>query len=167
LSSKVSLPCIWRGSSPWGKHVTLLAETPEQISAAQRELARVGIDRPAAAATGVPEEWTTDGFELSSYARADFAALAKACKNGEQPVVLDVRRDSERARACVTGSVHIPLHHLHTRVREIPDGVVWVHCGSGMRAGIAASILDAVGREVVAIDDSFDAAQAAGLTTEA
>lgn len=36
----------------WGKPVTLLADTPEQIAGAQRELARVGIDRPAAAATG-------------------------------------------------------------------------------------------------------------------
>ncbi|MGA6158768.1 hypothetical protein ACPEIC_36075 [Stenotrophomonas sp. NPDC087984] len=32
---------------PWGKPVTLLAETPGQIAAAQRELVRVGIDRPA------------------------------------------------------------------------------------------------------------------------
>ncbi|MEU9385049.1 MBL fold metallo-hydrolase, partial [Streptomyces sp. NPDC048279] len=34
---------------PWGKPVTLLAESPEQLAAAQRELVRVGIDRPAAA----------------------------------------------------------------------------------------------------------------------
>lgn len=34
----------------------------------------------------------------------------------------------------------------------------------GMRAGIAASLLDAAGRDVVAVDDGFDAATAAGLT---
>jgi hypothetical protein len=33
-----------------------------------------------------------------------------------------------------------------------------------MRAGIAASLLDAAGRDVVAIDDGFDAAERAGLT---
>jgi hypothetical protein len=33
-----------------------------------------------------------------------------------------------------------------------------------MRAAIAASLLDVAGREVVAVDDSFDAAEKAGLT---
>lgn len=42
---------------PWGKPVTLLADTPERIAAAQRELARVGIDRPVAAAIGGPWDW--------------------------------------------------------------------------------------------------------------
>ncbi|HET7247750.1 MAG TPA: MBL fold metallo-hydrolase, partial [Streptosporangiaceae bacterium] len=31
---------------PWGAPLTLLGETPQQVSAAQRELARIGIDRP-------------------------------------------------------------------------------------------------------------------------
>jgi len=39
-----------------------------------------------------------------------------------------------------------------------------VHCAGGMRAAIAASLLDAAGRDVVAVDDSFDAAEKAGLT---
>ena len=42
---------------PWGTPLTLLGETPEQVSQAQRELARIGIDRPAAAATGRPRDW--------------------------------------------------------------------------------------------------------------
>ncbi|HWG98564.1 MAG TPA: MBL fold metallo-hydrolase, partial [Pilimelia sp.] len=42
---------------PWGTPVTLLGETPEDVAAAQRDLARIGIDRPAAAATGKPEDW--------------------------------------------------------------------------------------------------------------
>ena len=42
---------------PWRTPVTLLGQTPEQVSAAQRELVRIGIDRPAAAATGQPQDW--------------------------------------------------------------------------------------------------------------
>lgn len=34
----------------------------------------------------------------------------------------------------------------------------------GMRAAIAASLLDAAGRDVVAVDDGFDAATDAGLS---
>ncbi|MFP8902884.1 MULTISPECIES: MBL fold metallo-hydrolase [Streptomyces] len=149
---------------PWGKPVTLLAESSGQLADAQRELVRVGIDRPAAAATGGPADWLGDGEEPRSFPRAAFAELAGARERGDEVVVLDVRRGSERANGHVEGSVHIPVHRLHGRLAEVPDGTVWVHCASGMRAAIAASMLDAAGREVVAVDDPFDAAEQAGLT---
>ncbi|MER7485096.1 MBL fold metallo-hydrolase [Streptomyces sp. NPDC126497] len=148
---------------PWGKPVTLLAETPQQIADAQRELARVGIDRPAAA-TGDPAGWVREGEQLVSFPRARFADLAAVRGRGEDVVVLDVRRDSERAGGYIDGSVHIPVHELHGRIGEVPDGTVWVHCAGGMRAAIAASLLDAAGRDVVAVDDGFDAATDAGLS---
>ncbi|MFF8321043.1 rhodanese-like domain-containing protein [Streptomyces bobili] len=147
---------------PWGKPVTLLAQTPERISAAQRELVRVGIDRPAAAATGDPAAWARGSEQLASFPRARFADLADVRERGDV-VVLDVRRGSERAGGYLDGSVHIPIHELHSRIGEVPDGDVWVHCAGGMRAAIAASLLDAAGRAVVAVDDGFDAAIDAGL----
>ncbi|MFJ9139084.1 rhodanese-like domain-containing protein [Streptomyces sp. NPDC102256] len=148
---------------PWGKPVTLLAGSPAQLAHAQRELVRVGIDRPAAAATGDPTDWLCEGEVLRSFPRADFAALKKAREAGASLVVLDVRRDSERAGGYIRDSVHIPVHEVHDRAGEIPAGTVWVHCAGGMRAAIAASLLDAAGRDVVAVDDSFDAALDAGL----
>lgn len=147
---------------PWGKPVTLLAESPKQLAAAQRELVRVGIDRPAAAATGSPKEWVPEGEDLVSFPRSTFAGLAERGTDGV--VVLDVRRDSERAAGHIENSVHIPIHQLPKRLGEVPAGTVWVHCAGGMRAGIAASLLHASGREVVAVDDGFDAAATAALT---
>ncbi|MEW2553303.1 MBL fold metallo-hydrolase [Streptomyces zhihengii] len=147
---------------PWGKPVTLLAETAEQLAAAQRELVRVGIDRPAAASTGGPAAWLRDGDTPASFARATFADLA--ARNLDDIVVVDVRRASERGGGRIAGSVHIPIHELHRRLGDVPDGTIWVHCAGGMRAGIAASLLDASGRHVVAVDDGFDAAADAGLT---
>ena len=38
-----------------------------------------------------------------------------------------------------------------------------MHCGSGYRASIAASLLDAAGRTVIAVDDSFENAGEVGL----
>ncbi|MER5505304.1 MBL fold metallo-hydrolase [Streptomyces sp. NPDC002766] len=146
---------------PWGKPVTLLAESPEQLAAAQRELVRVGIDRPAAAATGGPADWLREGEAPAAFARGTFADLAGRSADGV--VVVDVRRTSERSEGYVEGSVHIPIHTLPRRLDEIPDGEVWVHCAGGMRAAVAASLLDAAGRDVVAVDDSFDAAGKAGL----
>nr|WP_206440208.1 MBL fold metallo-hydrolase [Streptomyces scabichelini] len=146
---------------PWGKPVTLLADAPERIADAQRELARVGIDRPAAAASGDPSAWIRTGEKLASFSRGRFTDLAGV---RDDVVVLDVRRDSERASGFIDGSVHIPIHQLPGRVGEVPSGVVWVHCAGGMRAAIAASLLDAAGREVVAVDDGFEAAADAGLS---
>lgn len=146
---------------PWGKPVTLLAESAEQLALAQRELVRVGIDRPAAAATGGPTDWLRDDESAASFPRATFAELAR--QDRDRIVVLDVRRDSERADGWIEGSVHIPIHQVHRRIDEVPAGTVWVHCAGGMRAGIAASLLDAAGRRVVAVDDDFDAVAGAGL----
>ena len=59
---------------PWGTPVTLLGETADQVAEAQREMVRIGIDRPAAAATGGPDRWTDR--PLRTVERATFADLA-------------------------------------------------------------------------------------------
>ena len=149
---------------PWGSPVTLLAQAPEQIREAQRELTRIGFDRLAGAATGRPEDWA-GGRPLASLRRARFADLAAALRsgNGRRPVVLDVRRNLEWAEAHVPGAVHIPLHELPGRLAEVPAGEVWVHCAAGYRATVAASLLAAAGRSVVSVDDEFVNAAGAGL----
>ncbi|MEU2970109.1 MBL fold metallo-hydrolase [Streptomyces ardesiacus] len=148
---------------PWGRPVTLLAHSADDLARAQRELARVGIDRPAAAAVGSPADWVADGDRPASFRRATFAELAAARRDGADVVALDVRRDTERAHGWIGGSAHVPVHELHRRLDEVPPGTVWVHCAGGMRAAVAASVLDAAGREVVAVDDAFAAAAEAGL----
>ena len=161
---------------PAGTPVTLLGETADQVGAAQRELARIGIDRPAAIATGKPEDWAA-GEPLASFPVADFAALAEA-RRSRRVTVLDVRRDLEWAAGHLDGAVHIPLHELTGRlarspaVSRVPGWVVspavrWavnsVHCQAGYRSAVAASLLQAAGRAVTAIDDEFGRAAEAGL----
>jgi glyoxylase-like metal-dependent hydrolase (beta-lactamase superfamily II) len=144
----------------WGTPITLLGETPESVAEAQRELVRIGIDRPAAHATGSPEDWA-DG-EQACFPTATFADLADV-RHHRHVVVLDVRRTEEHTDAAITDAVNIPLHELWGRVDEVPAGEVWVHCAAGYRAWVAASMLDAAGRTVVAVDDSFDNAAKVGL----
>jgi hydroxyacylglutathione hydrolase len=146
---------------PAGTPVTLLGETAEQVAAAQRELARIGIDRPAAIATGKPEDWAA-GEPLASFPVADFAALA-GVRHARPVTVLDVRRDLEWAAGHLDGAVHIPLHELAGRLGELPAGELWVHCQAGYRSAVAASLLQAAHREVTAIDDEFGRAAEAGL----
>jgi glyoxylase-like metal-dependent hydrolase (beta-lactamase superfamily II)/rhodanese-related sulfurtransferase len=145
----------------WGAPLTLIGESEEEVVEARRELARIGVDELAGAAIGDIGS-LADGRPLRSYPVGDFAGLAEAVERG--PVqVLDARRDDERAKGFVRGSQHIPLHELADRLDEVPQGEVWVYCGSGYRASIAASVLDRPGRSVVLISDSYDAAPAAGL----
>ncbi len=144
----------------WGTPVTLLGETPDDVAEAQRELVRIGIDRPVAQATGGPEDWADR--ELASFPTATFADLEQV-RHHREVVILDVRRADEYDDARIAGAHNIPIHELPGRVGEVPAGEVWVHCASGYRAGVAASLLDAGGRTPVAIDDSFENAETAGL----
>jgi len=148
----------------YGTPLTLLGETSEQVAEARRELVRIGIDHLAGAATG-DIDTLADGQVLRSYPVTDFAGLAKAVAQG--PVqILDARRNDERAAGYVAGSQHIPLHELADRLDEVPEGEVWVYCGSGYRASVAASILDRPGRQIVLINDGYDNAVAAALEDE-
>lgn len=153
----------------WGAPVTLLAETSAQIAEAQRELARIGIDRPAGQATGEAARWAADREQLRKLPLADFAALA-AARAGRLPtglptpdVVLDVRMANEWTAGHIADAVHLPLPELPRRLADLPTGAVWVHCGSGYRATAAGSLLANAGRDVVVIDDRFAAAEAAGI----
>jgi glyoxylase-like metal-dependent hydrolase (beta-lactamase superfamily II) len=147
----------------WGTPLTLLGETAEDVALAQRELVRIGIDRPAAAAVGSPADWVAGtGWKLGAFGRASFVDLA-VVRHHRKVTVLDVRRTDEFDRSRIKGAVNIPLHELPKRLGEVPAGELWVHCAAGYRASIAASLLAAGGRRPVAIDDDFGNAWHAGL----
>ncbi|MDR7255172.1 glyoxylase-like metal-dependent hydrolase (beta-lactamase superfamily II)/rhodanese-related sulfurtransferase [Nocardioides sp. BE266] len=144
----------------WGTPITLLGETADDVAEAQRELVRIGIDRPAAHATGGPKDWSDR--DLSSFPTATFADLAQV-RHHREVVILDVRRADEHDKARIAGAVNIPIHELPRRLDEVPAGEVWVHCAGGYRASVAASFLSAAGTTLVAVDDSFDNAEKVGL----
>lgn len=137
----------------WGTPVILVGDSPDDVAEAQRQLVRIGIDRPAGAATGGLDAWASGGA-LRSYSSATFADLSH--ERGGNLVVLDVRRHDEWRHGHIDDAVHIPLDELEDRIDEVHAGVpVWVHCASGFRASIAASLLDRAGRRVVAIHDDW------------
>jgi len=149
---------------PDGARLTLLARTPGQVAAAQRELARIGVDRIAGAAIGTPADWL-GGDDAVSCPVSDFHGLA-AARGHRDLTVLDVRRPLEWAAGHIDGAVHIPLHELPARLGELLGRVpvpVWVHCQAGYRAGVAASLLQAAGCPAIVVDEDYGRAAAAGL----
>ncbi len=146
--------------APWDAPLTLIAESAEDVMAAQRQLIRIGIDTLAGAATGDLDVLTGPSTERASYPVCGFDELT-ALPDGD--VVLDVRRDDERATGHIPGSVHIPLHSLLARIDAVPDARLWVHCASGFRSSIAASLLDGAGFDVVYVNDDYVRAVTLGL----
>lgn len=79
------------------------------------------------------------------------ATLAERLREPDPPLVLDVRAPGERVSQRIAGSVHVPLPQLRGRLAEVPrDRAVVIHCASGYRSSIAASLLAREGYERVA-----------------
>ncbi len=148
---------------PAGLPVTLVGSADE-LRAARRALVRIGIDEPIAALRESADEEMT-GTSARSYPRVDFAAAAAEIE-ARSGTVLDVRRDDEWRGGHIRGAVHIPLPDLLERLGEVPPRRLWVHCATGFRASIAASLLNRSGFNVVLIDDDFDQAARAGLVID-
>ena len=129
----------------WGTPLTLLGETAEDVAEAQRELVRIGIDRPAAHATGRPRGLDRRRAELAS--RPPPSPTSPRSGTTATVVVLDVRRTDEYAAARDRAAPSTSrCTSCRDRLDEVPAGEVWVHCAGGYRASVAASMLDAAGR---------------------
>ena len=146
----------------WAAPLTLIGRDTDQVAQARRELVRIGVDRIAGAAVGEITSLTASQ-PLNYYQVSDFAGLSAALAHRDVSI-LDTRQTQEWAESHVAGSQNIPLHELVDRTAEIPGGEVWIHCASGYRASIAASLLEGPGREVVLVDDTYAHAADAGLT---
>jgi len=141
----------------WGAPLTLIGENENQVTDARRELVRIGIDDLTGAAVGEIRTLVA-GTELRSHRVADFPGLAKALRE-KDITVLDVRQRNEHAESHIDGAINIPLHELLGRMGEIPTGEVWVHCASGYRASVAASMIDRPERTTLLINDDYDNAK--------
>ncbi len=146
---------------PWNQPLTLLGPVVE-VEKAIRDLARIGIESPDAAVELQSGEWAPES-PRASYPHGDWTALWK----GREPedVVLDVRRPEEFEASHVVGALNVPVYELLGKITELPDARIWVHCATGYRASVAASLLDRAGRNVVLINARFKDAAGAGIET--
>jgi glyoxylase-like metal-dependent hydrolase (beta-lactamase superfamily II)/rhodanese-related sulfurtransferase len=153
----------------WGTPLTLLGATVEEVAAMQRDLVQIGIDRPAAYAVGSPTDWASDAAPISGYPRSTHVELAAALAANPDLPMLDLRRNSEWDDGYIAGAKHVPLHELRGRIDEVvawaavAGGPVWLYCGSGFRASVGASLLEAAGVDLVHVDDDFPNAAKASL----
>ena len=133
---------------PFGGPIALVLPEPEveALEEATTQLLRIGYERVLGYLEGGAEAWAGAGRDLASYPVTTMAAVSA----GSEPVILDVRQPHEwRDDGAIPGSQRIFVADLPARLAEVPaDQPVTVMCRSGARAAIAASILDAAGRDV-------------------
>lgn len=131
-----------------GRAIVLVGGTPAQHRDAQRQLLRIGFDSIVGELDGGMDAWRTSGRELSTFETVDVEDMAQWVLSAEPMTVVDARDEHEWCTGHVPGAVHIYVPDVPQRAHELPrEAPVAVHCGSGYRAAIAASLLEQAGME--------------------
>lgn len=137
---------------PYQDKLVLFSDKQEDIATAQRELVRIGIDRPAGAFVNNLKEIAG----LKKNREIKFKDLPAGLENPDV-LILDARRNSERHTSYIEGTIHIPLHQLTSRITELPpEKEIWVHCASAYRASVALGILESAGYKAVLINEAYE-----------
>ena len=132
-----------------------------------KRLARVGYDNAIGYLEGGFESWTKEGREVDAIETIDVAEFEKRYKANPEMQVMDVRKPGEWEAESVTGAQNIPLDYINDNMSEIKkDQTYYMHCRSGYRSTVAASILKARGFEnLVNIHGAFDDIAATSIPT--
>ena len=138
----------WAGSLlPYDRDFYLIIDGSSEHMAAElaRDLAGIGLNRTAGYFnTQVVADWRNSRGRLQTIPAVTLHELPAGGRNSE--VVLDVRGVGEWNAGHVPGSLNVPVGELEARFQDLPrDRPLIVHCQTGLRAGIAASLLRAGG----------------------
>lgn len=129
-----------------GRPLVLTGGSELEQREAQRQLLRIGFDVIAGVLDGGIDAWRSSGREVSSFETVDVEEMAEWVLSAVPMTVVDARDEHEWMAGHVPGAVHMYVPDVPLRAAEIPrDAPVAVHCASGYRAGIAASLLEQAG----------------------
>jgi hydroxyacylglutathione hydrolase len=132
------------------EQILLLVEREVEVEEISRQLYRIGLD--AIAGYLLANEAAAAGLMTERTARVNFAKWDREALGSEE-MILDVRNASEFLEGHLPDAVNVPYTRLRSRLDELPRHKrLYVHCGSGKRAALAASFLRLEGFEVVHVD---------------
>jgi len=161
----------WTGSLlPYDRDFYLIIDDDrgQMVDELVRDLAGIGLDRLAGYfGTETIEAWVTSKGQLQTTPTVTLAQVSSQLR-ADGVTVLDVRGEGEWKSGHLPGSLNVPVGSLDGRVNEIPrDRPVIVHCQTGARAAIAASLLRARGfTDVRFFPGGFAEWRSAGLPVE-
>jgi hydroxyacylglutathione hydrolase len=160
----------WAGSLlPYDRDLHLIVDDRhgEVVDELVRDLAGIGLDRVAGYFGGdVVEAWRVSQGQLQTIPSVGLEVTERQRPDGV--VVLDVRGEGEWNAGHIPGSLNLPLGYLEQRLDEVPrNRPVIVHCQTGARAAMGASLLRARGfNDVRLFPGGFAEWRAAGLAVE-
>lgn len=124
--------------------ILLVGEDDSDIRHAVRELFRIGYDDIAGFLAGGMSAWETTGRPYDRIPALHVEDLSEPGPAGEDPILLDVRKDDEFRGEHLSDAQHIYLGYLPEKLDDLPGKKpIVTFCGSGRRALTAASILKA------------------------
>lgn len=141
---------------PWGDSITLISDDISEINNAQIELGRIGMDQFISNVSTSINNYlaiTNQSYQIHNFQDLNNKMASKEVKI----TVLDVRNPVEWTSGHIDKALHIPIYELINRFDEVKNinNEIWVHCASGYRASIGASILAKNKKTVVLIDDNI------------
>jgi hydroxyacylglutathione hydrolase len=157
---------LWAGWLLDAERPVVLVNKSGDDEESRRALVRVGLDRITGFLAGGMPVWIEAGFDFNVMPQLSVQQVAS---RGNDLLVLDVRHDGEWAAGHIAGAEHIMLGDLPRRVESLrKDRPIVTVCGSGYRASVAASLLEAHGVQDVSImAGGMDAWTQHGLHTAA
>jgi glyoxylase-like metal-dependent hydrolase (beta-lactamase superfamily II)/rhodanese-related sulfurtransferase len=159
----------WVGTLlPIHEPLVIIAE-PDRVEESVLRCARVGYDNIVGYLAGGIDSWIAEGGRLDSFGRVEPEKLHEIMALEKHPLVIDVRRDSERTSKFIPGTEYVTLSALENYTSSIKaDGrPVVVHCAGGYRSSMAASILKRAGiRDVRDLRGGLAAWEKRGLPVE-
>ncbi|WP_457617399.1 MBL fold metallo-hydrolase [Lutibacter sp.] len=125
--------------------IIFIAEGGREAEVVTR-FSRVGYDNTLGYLRGGIKAWIAAGFEIDTIGSISAVEFAKRLKEGSMEAPLDVRKESEYLSEHVVGVENFPLDFINSNFAEIdPNKEYFLHCASGYRSLIAASIFRANG----------------------
>ena len=134
----------WAGSLlPFDKPIILVTDVGKEDETIVR-LARVGIDKVEGYLEGGFEAWKKAGEKIDLIIEIDPDELAMDIPFDQNLVIADVRKENEFAEGHVKNAINLPLNEMMdpAQIAQLEENQnIYIHCGSGYRSLIAASIL--------------------------
>jgi hydroxyacylglutathione hydrolase len=134
----------WAGSIlPFHQRMILVTDSGREEETIVR-LARVGFGNVEGYLKGGFESWKKAGEKIDLIIDVDADELAMDIPFDDNLVIVDVRKENEFAEGHINDAINLPLNDM-TDVAQIAqleeNQNIYIHCGSGYRSLIAASIL--------------------------
>jgi len=132
----------WAGTLLSRERPIVIIADPGREEEAETRLGRIGFDHIAGYLEGGMQRVEERAGLVARIERVGPAELAERRESPHPPLVLDVRSPREWHEKRIAESVNLPLSRLPQSFAEIPrERSLVIHCASGYRSAMAASLL--------------------------